>query len=135
MIQLQNIQGNWAPLGQVKETLHIMDFKVSNHLAKDVLFKIFTKGYYFSLINSKVFVFLPLSGNDKGLFAIDRSAGNITVNGTVDAERTDFFRITVRVSFHSVRCMIPADLSNSSNYGQGRYRHPILQRVFPAPTN
>ena len=46
----------------------------------------------------RFFFFLSLSGNDEGLFAIDRSTGNITVNGTVDAERTDFFRITVRVS-------------------------------------
>ena len=81
------------------------------------------------------FNFLSLSGNDEGLFAIDRSTGNITVNGTVDAERTDFFRITVRVSFASVRCMIPVSLSNSSNYGQGRYRRPISQRAFKAPTN
>ena len=80
------------------------------------------------------FFFVSLSGNDDGLFAIDRSTGNVTVNGTVDAERTDFFRITVRVSFDSVHCMIPASLSNSSNYGQGCYRRQISQRAFQAPT-
>ena len=74
------------------------------------------------------FFFLLLSGNDDGLFAIYRSTGNITVNGTVDAESTDFFRITVRVSFDSVHCMIPASLSNSSNYGQGCYTDVQFRR-------
>ena len=48
--------------------------------------------------DSPVFFFLYFPpGNDKGLFDIDKSSGNITVNGTIDAEKTDFFRITVKV--------------------------------------
>lgn len=39
-----------------------------------------------------------IDGNDEGLFDIDKSSGNITVNGTIDAEKTDFFRITVKAS-------------------------------------
>ena len=42
------------------------------------------------------FLYFP-PGNDKGLFDIDKSSGNITVNGTIDVEKTDFFRITVKV--------------------------------------
>ena len=38
------------------------------------------------------------TGNDDDLFAIDETYGNITVNGTIDAENNDFFSITVRVS-------------------------------------
>lgn len=48
--------------------------------------------------DSPVFFFLCFPpGNDEGLFDIDKSSGNITVNGTIDAEKTDFFRITVKV--------------------------------------
>ena len=35
-------------------------------------------------------------GNGEGLFTIDET-GNITVNGTIDAEDADFFSITVQV--------------------------------------
>ena len=76
------------------------------------------------------FFFLSLSGNDEGLFAIDRSTGNITVNGTVDAERTDFFRITVRVSFVSVRCMIPASLSKVSVVTDVQFRRELSRHLL-----
>lgn len=47
--------------------------------------------------DSPVFFLCFPPGNDKGLFDIDKSSGNITVNGTIDAEKTEFFRITVKV--------------------------------------
>ena len=44
-----------------------------------------------------LFPFLSETGNDEGLFAINKTSGEISLNGTIDAEKTDFFRITVRV--------------------------------------
>ena len=45
-----------------------------------------------------------VSGNDEGLFVMDAMSGNMTLNGTIDAEDTDFYRIIVKVNsnFHSL---------------------------------
>ncbi|EDO30364.1 predicted protein [Nematostella vectensis] len=39
-----------------------------------------------------------ISGNSDGVFTIDSNTGVITVNGSIDAEKTDVFRITVKAS-------------------------------------
>ncbi|XP_068705618.1 cadherin-23-like isoform X2 [Montipora foliosa] len=48
-------------------------------------------------VDNKVYYEI-ISGDDEGLFAVDKSSGILTLNGTLDAEKTDFFRVTVRAS-------------------------------------
>ena len=38
-------------------------------------------------------------GNDEGMFKIDNTTGVIRVNGTIDREKTNIFRMKIKVSF------------------------------------
>ncbi|XP_074606157.1 cadherin-23-like isoform X2 [Acropora palmata] len=48
-------------------------------------------------VNNEVYYDI-IAGNDERLFAVNMSCGELTLNGTIDAEKMDFFRITVRAS-------------------------------------
>ncbi|XP_015749275.1 PREDICTED: protocadherin Fat 4-like, partial [Acropora digitifera] len=48
-------------------------------------------------VNNEVYYDI-IAGNDERLFAVNMSSGELTLNGTIDAEKMDFSRITVRAS-------------------------------------